>query len=145
MSLANFTTLYGLPLASKTGLYEAWIQISLPLLVTRLNSSETKRPMASSCQKRAYSTLCDVRRVDEHAVMAPLDLVERVAEQAEEVVVGGEDGAVEGELDLGERAVEGGEQLLHPRELLLRAVVADDDGALRLAPCGRARGCRSWS
>ena len=38
-------------------------------------------------------------RVDKHAVMLALDLVERVAHRVEKILVGGDDGAVELELD----------------------------------------------
>ena len=45
-------------------------------------------------------------RLDEHAVMLALDLVERVAERVQEILVGGDDGAVEVELDHGLRLAE---------------------------------------
>src|SRR5690606_11130933 len=41
-----------------------------------------------------------IGRVDEHAVVPADDLVEPVAHGAEEILVGGEDGAVEVELDV---------------------------------------------
>ncbi len=56
-SEAYLTTLKGLPLRSKIGLYEAWIQTSLPPLPMRLYSPAWKRPAASSDQKRWYSAL----------------------------------------------------------------------------------------
>ena len=45
-----------------------------------------------------------VRRRHEHAVVLALDLVERIAHRAEEILVGGDDGAVHVEFDHGLRA-----------------------------------------
>jgi hypothetical protein len=57
MSLAYFTTLRTRPSAPTTGLYEAWIQTSLPPFATRLNSPAWNLPFASSAQNLAYSGL----------------------------------------------------------------------------------------
>lgn len=65
-------------------------------------------------------------RVDEHAVVSTGDVVEEVAECTEEVVVGGDDGSVELELDdrLGRRD-RGGEALV-VRVLVLQDELLDD-------------------
>jgi hypothetical protein len=58
------------------------------------------------------------RRVDEHAVVAADDLVQRIAHGAQEVLVGGDDRAVELELDHRLRAIDGGDGRLKVREAL---------------------------
>ena len=55
MSVAYLTTFMTWPLASKIGLYEAWIQISLPCLPMRLNSPAWYCPARRAFQKALYS------------------------------------------------------------------------------------------
>ena len=57
MSVAYFTTLNGLPLRSRIGLYEASIQISLPPLPMRLYWPESNSPRLSFSQNARYSAL----------------------------------------------------------------------------------------
>jgi hypothetical protein len=85
MSVANLMTLTGLPALSKTGLYEAWIQISVPPLPTRRNLSAKNSPLFRRRQNSRYSAGLAVGLVDEHAVVAALDLAERVAQGLQEV------------------------------------------------------------
>ena len=59
-----------------------------------------------------------LRRIDEHPVMLALDFAERIAEGFEEIVVGGDDGAVHAELDHGLRPAERVGQRLVRRGIL---------------------------
>ncbi len=61
---------------------------------------------------------------DEHAMMLPLDLVQRVTHRLQEVLVGGHNRAVELKLDDGLRFVDGGE---------LPAQVRQDPSRIRLS------------
>ncbi len=55
MSVANLTILIGLPVASKIGLYEAWIHTSWPLLATRRYSPASNSPRPRRSQNATYS------------------------------------------------------------------------------------------
>ena len=74
-------------------------------------------------------------RHHEHAVVLALDLVERVADGAEEILVGGDDGAVHVELDHGLGPADRGDLagVLHALDLLRRDVGRELDHPDRLA------------
>ena len=62
-----------------------------------------------------------VGRLDKHAVMLAFDLVQAVAERLQEILVGGDDRAVEVELDHGLGLVDGGDLAAQIHEFLFRA------------------------
>ena len=65
----------------------------------RLYSAAWYLPSLRSRQNCLYSCAGPVGRLDEQAVVLALDLLQAIAEHLEEILVGGDDGAVEVELD----------------------------------------------
>src|SRR3954451_4546183 len=107
MSLANFTTLNGLPASSRrivggenpdflSSLAEPLVFGGLILAARQL------RP------ELAIGWAVALPGAHEHAVMAALDLIEPIAHDAQEVLIGGDDRAVEIEFDYGLRTADRG-------------------------------------
>jgi hypothetical protein len=78
-------TFTGLPALSKTGLYEAWIQISGPALADALELVGEELAAVQAAPELAIFAGLAVVALDEHAVVAALDLAERVAQGLQEV------------------------------------------------------------
>ena len=55
MSVANLTTLAGLPFSPRIGLYVAWIHTGLPSRATRLNSPAWYSPSPRCFQNSRYA------------------------------------------------------------------------------------------
>ena len=112
------------PFSSRIGLYEPWIQTSRPPLPTRRYSPSLILAAAELVPKLLVLCALSIGIIDEHAVMLPLDLVQRVSHRLQEVLVGGHDRAVELKLDDGLRIVDGSE---------LPAQVRQDSSRIRLS------------
>src|ERR1700704_5338600 len=69
MSVANLTTRNGLPFLSRIGLYDAWIQTSLPPLAIRLYSAAWYLPRPELPIGGGLA----LRRFHKHAVVLALD------------------------------------------------------------------------
>ena len=91
------------------GLYEAWMRTSLPPLPIRLIFG--RLVFAAVQPGPEFLVLGAVLEglIDEHAVVPALDFVERVSQGGQEIVVGGDDRAVDVELDHGLGLADGGD------------------------------------